>query len=75
MPCNNVKRAVVSDSVHIPPMMYCVRVIFMYYLSHTRNFWVFYCIIIVIIIIIIIVIIIKHFHQLKTVKVTIRNLE
>ena len=79
MPCNNVKRAVVSDSVHIPPMLYCVRVIFMYYLSHTRNFCFFCCIIIVIIIIIIIiiiiVIIIKHFHQLKTVIVTIRNLE
>ena len=79
MPCNNVKRAVVSDSVHIPSMMYCVRVIFMYYLSHTRNFCFFYCIIIVIIIIIIIiiiiVIIIKHFHQLKTVIGTIRNLE
>ena len=69
MPCNNVERAVVSGSVHMPSMMYCVRVIpcIIYHILEISGF--FHCIIIVIIIIIIIVIIIiiivviiKHFY-------------
>ena len=76
MPCNNVKRAVVS-AVFIYRLWCIVSELFsciIYHILEISGF--FYCIIIVIIIIIIIiVIIIKHFHQLKTVKVTIRNLE
>ena len=76
MPCNNVERAVVSDSVHIPSMMYCVSYFHVLFITCILEISVFlYCVIIVIIIIIIIVIIIKHFHQTKTVIVTIRNLE
>ena len=67
VPSNNMECAVVSDSFHIPSMICCARVIFVYYLSHTRNFYPFLLYYYCFFIIIIIVIIIKHFYWLKTV--------